>query len=82
MNEFLEENYSFLVMITSIIYCMLGFILIFFNTPQTSIYAPYRKSKRLLATGMLIMSIDIWIWLACFNGEWTYAYDWEASLGV
>lgn len=80
MNEFLEENYSFLVTMTSIIYCMLGFVLIFFNTPQTSIYAPYRKSKRLLATGMLIMSIDIWIWLASFNGVWTYSYDWEASL--
>ena len=79
MNEFLEENYSFLVTMTSIIYCMLGFVLIFFNTPQTSIYAPYRKSKRLLATGMLIMSIDIWIWLACFNGEWTYTNDWEVS---
>ena len=79
MNEFLEENYSFLVTMTSIIYCMLGFVLIFFNTPQTSVYAPYRKSKRLLATGMLIMSIDIWIWLACFNGEWTYTSDWEVS---
>lgn len=79
MNEFLEENYSFLVTMTSIIYCMLGFVLIFFNTPQTSIYAPYRKSKRLLATGMLIMSIDIWIWLASFNGEWTYTNDWEVS---
>lgn len=82
MNEFLEENYSFLAMMTSIIYCMLGFVLIFFNTPQTSIYAPYRKSKRLLATGMLIMSIDIWIWLACFNGVWTYSYDWEVSLDI
>lgn len=50
MNEFLEENFSYLVTMTSIIYCMLGFFLIFFNTPQTSIYAPYRKSKRLLAT--------------------------------
>ena len=80
MNEFLEDNFPFLVMMTSIIYCMLGFVLIFFNTPQTSIYAPYRKSKRLLATGMLIMSIDIWIWLANFNGVWTYSYDWEVSL--
>lgn len=34
MNEFLEENYSYLVTMTSIIYCMLGFVLIFFNTPQ------------------------------------------------
>lgn len=33
MNEFLEENYSYLVTMTSIIYCMLGFVLIFFNTP-------------------------------------------------
>lgn len=82
MNEFLEENYSFLVMMTSIIYCMLGFVLIFFNTPQNSIYTPYRKSKRLLATGMLTMSIDIWIWLASFNGVWTYSYDWEVSLDI
>lgn len=82
MNEFLEENYSYLVTMTSIIYCMLGFVLIFFNTPQTSIYAPYRKSKRLLATGMFIMSIDIWIWLASFNGVWTYSYDWEVSLDI
>lgn len=80
MNEFLEENFSYLVTMTSIIYCMLGFFLIFFNTPQTSIYAPYRKSKRLLATAMFIMSIDIWIWLASFNGVWTYSYDWEVSL--
>lgn len=55
MNEFLEENFSYLVTMTSIIYCMLGFFLIFFNTPQTSIYAPYRKSKRLLATGMFMI---------------------------
>ena len=80
MNEFLEEKFSYLAMMTSIIYCMLGFVLIFFNTPQTSIYAPYRKSKRLLATGMFIMSIDMWIWLASFNGVWTYTYDWEVSL--
>ncbi len=25
MNEFLEENFSYLVTMTSIIYCMLGF---------------------------------------------------------
>ena len=25
------------------------------------------------------MSIDIWIWLACFNGVWTYTDDWEVS---
>ena len=80
MNEFLEEKFSYLAMMTSIIYCMLGFVLIFFNTPQTSIYAPYRKSKRLLATGMFIMSINMWIWLASFNGVWTYTHDWEVSL--
>lgn len=43
MNEFLEEKFSYLAMMTSIIYCMLGFVLIFFNTPQTSIYAPYES---------------------------------------
>lgn len=79
MNEFLEHNFPFLVTMTSIIYCILGLVLIFFKTPVSSIYTPYRKSKRLLAIGMWIMSINIWIWLASFNGEWTHANDWVES---
>lgn len=79
MSSFLERNFTYLVTMTSIIYCILGLVLIFFKSPKTDVYAPYRKSKWLLAAGMWMTSINIWIWLATFNGLWTLENEWVAS---
>ena len=79
MISFLERNFTYLVTMTSIIYCILGLVLIFFKSPKTDVYAPYRKSKWLLAAGMWMTSINIWIWLATFNGLWTRENAWVAS---
>lgn len=79
MIHFLERNFTYLVTMTSIIYCILGLVLIFFKSPKTDVYAPYRKSKWLLAAGMWMTSINIWIWLATFNGLWTRENEWVAS---
>ena len=80
MISFLERNFTYLVTMTSFIYCILGLVLIFFKSPKTDVYAPYRKSKWLLAAGMWMTSINIWIWLATFNGLWTRENAWVASL--
>lgn len=79
MISFLERNFTNLVTMTSFIYCILGLVLIFFKSPKTDVYAPYRKSKWLLAAGMWMTSINIWIWLATFNGLWTRENAWVAS---
>ena len=79
MIHFLERDFTYLVTMTSIIYCILGLVLIFFKSPKTDVYAPYRKSKWLLAAGMWMTSINIWIWLATFNGLWTRENAWVAS---
>lgn len=79
MISFLERNFTYLVTMTSFIYCILGLVLIFFKSPKTGVYAPYRKSKWLLAAGMWMTSINIWIWLAIFNGLWTRENAWVAS---
>lgn len=79
MISFLERNFTYLVTMTSIIYCILDLVLIFFKSPKTDVYAPYRKSKWLLAAGMWMTSINIWIWLATFNGLWTLENEWVAS---
>lgn len=79
MIHFLERNFTYLVTMTSIIYCILGLVLIFFKSPKNDVYAPYRKSKWMLATGMWMTSINIWIWLATFNGLWTLENEWVAS---
>lgn len=79
MISFLERNFTYLVTMTSFIYCILGLVLIFFKSPKTDVYAPYRKSKWLLAAGMWMTSINIWIWLATFNGLWTLENEWVAS---
>ena len=79
MIHFLERNFTYLVTMTSFIYCILGLVLIFFKSPKTDVYAPYRKSKWLLAAGMWMTSINIWIWLATFNGLWTRENEWVAS---
>ena len=79
MIHFLERNFIYLVTMTSIIYCILGLVLIFFKSPKTDVYAPYRKSKWMLAAGMWMISINIWIWLATFNGLWTRENEWVAS---
>ena len=76
---FLERNFTYLVTMTSIIYCILGLVLIFFKSPKTEVYAPYRKSKWMLAAGMWMISINIWIWLATFTGLWTCENAWVAS---
>lgn len=80
MISFLERNFIYLVTMTSIIYCILGLVLIFFKSPKNDVYSPYRKSKWLLAAGMWMTSINIWIWLATFNGLWTLENEWVASL--
>ena len=79
MIHFLERDFTYLVTMTSIIYCILGLVLIFFKSPKNDVYAPYRKSKWLLAAGMWMTSINIWIWLATFNGLWTRENEWVAS---
>lgn len=79
MIHFLERNFTYLVTMTSIIYCILGLVLIFFKSPKNDVYAPYRKSKWMLAAGMWMTSINIWIWLATFNGLWTRENAWVAS---
>ena len=79
MIHFLERNFTYLVTMTSIIYCILGLVLIFFKSPKTDVYAPYRKSKWMLAAGMWMTSINIWIWLATFTGLWTRENAWVAS---
>ena len=79
MIHFLERNFTYLVTMTSIIYCILGLVLIFFKSPKTDVYAPYRKSKWMLAAGMWMISINIWIWLATFTGLWTRENAWVAS---
>ena len=80
MIHFLERNFTYLVTMTSIIYCILGLVLIFFKSPKNDVYAPYRKSKWMLAAGMWMTSINIWIWLATFTGLWTRENEWVASL--
>ena len=79
MIHFLERNFTYLVTMTSIIYCILGLVLIFFKSPKNDVYAPYRKSKWMLAAGMWMTSINIWIWLATFTGLWTRENAWIAS---
>ena len=79
MIHFLERNFTYLVTMTSIIYCILGLVLIFLKSPKTDVYAPYRKSKWMLAAGMWMISINIWIWLATFTGLWTRENAWVAS---
>ena len=79
MISFLERNFTYLVTMTSIIYSILGLVLIFFKSPKTDVYAPYRKSKWMLAAGMWMISINIWIWLATFTGLWTRENAWVAS---
>ena len=79
MIGFLERNFTYFVTMTSFIYCILGLVLIFFKSPKTAVYAPYRKSKWLLAAGMWMTSITIWVWLATFNGLWTRENAWVAS---
>ena len=79
MIHFLERNFTYLVTMTSIIYCILGLVLIFFKSPKNDVYAPYRKSKWMLAAGMWMISINIWIWLATFTGLWTCENAWVAS---
>ena len=79
MIHFLERDFTYLVTMTSIIYCILGLVLIFFKSPKTDVYAPYRKSKWMLAAGMWMTSITIWVWLATFNGLWTRENAWVAS---
>lgn len=79
MISFLERNFTYLVTMTSIIYCILGLVLIFFKSPKNDVYAPYRKSKWMLAAGMWMTSINIWIWLATFTGLWTRENEWVTS---
>lgn len=79
MISFLERNFTYLVTMTSFIYCILGLVLIFFKSPKNDVYSPYRKSKWLLSAGMWMTSINIWIWLATFNGLWTLENEWVAS---
>lgn len=79
MIHFLERNFTYLVTMTSIIYCILGLVLIFFKSPKSDVYAPYRKSKWMLAAGMWMTSINIWIWLATFTGLWTCENAWVES---
>ena len=66
MIHFLEQNFVELVTITSMIYLMLAIILFLFKTPETKVYKPFRRSKSLMAGGMLLISLNIYMGLDCF----------------
>lgn len=70
MIHFLEQYFVELVTITSIIYLTLATILLLYQTPDTAVYKTFRRSKRLMAGGMLLISLNIWIWIASFTGSW------------
>uniref|UniRef100_UPI003FEF09BB hypothetical protein n=1 Tax=Prevotella sp. TaxID=59823 RepID=UPI003FEF09BB len=71
MIHFLEQHFVELVTITSIIYLTLATILLLCQTPDTAVYKTFRRSKRLMAGGMVLISLNIWIWIASFTGSWT-----------
>ena len=82
MIHFLEQNFVELVTITSTIYLMLAIILLLFKTPDTKVYKTFRRSKRLMAGGMLLISLNIWIWIASFTGTWTEYNNWVPCFDI
>ena len=82
MIHFLEQNFVGLITVTSTIYLMLAIILLLFKTPDTKVYKPFRKSKRLMAGGMLLISLNIWIWIASFTGSWTKYNNWVPCFDI
>ena len=82
MIHFLEQNFVGLVTITSTIYLMLAIILLLVKTPDTDVYNPFRRSKRLMAGGMLLISLNIWIWIASFTGSWTEYNNWVPCFDI
>lgn len=82
MIHFLEQNFVGLVTITSTIYLMLAIILLLFKTPDTKVYKPFRRSKRLAVGGMLLISLNIWIWIASFTGSWTEYNNWVPCFDI
>ena len=76
MIHFLELHFVELVTITSIIYLTLATILLLYQTPDTAVYKTFRRSKRLMAGGMMLISLNIWIWIASFTGSWTEYNNW------
>ena len=82
MIHFLEQNFVELVTITSTIYLMLAIILLLFKTPDTKVYKTFRRSKILMAGGMLLISLNIWIWIASFTGTWTEYNNWVPCFDV
>ncbi len=53
MIHFLEQHFVELVTVTSIIYLTLAIILLLYKTPDTAVYKTFRRSKRLMAGGMV-----------------------------
>ena len=82
MIHFLEQNFVELVTITSMIYLILAVILFLFKTPDTKVYKPFRRSKSLMAGGMLLISLNIWIWIASFTGSWTKYNNWVPCFDI
>ena len=82
MIHLLEQNFVGLVTITSTIYLMLAIILLLYKTPDTKVYKTFRRSKKLMAGGMLLISLDIWIWIASFTGSWTEYNNWVPCFDI
>lgn len=82
MIHFLEQNFVELVTITSMIYLILAVILFLFKTPDTKVYKTFRRSKSLMAGGMLLISLNIWIWIASFTGSWTEYNNWVPCFDI
>lgn len=61
---------------------MLAIILFLFKTPDTKVYKPFRRSKSLMAGGMLLISLNIWIWIASFTGSWTKYNNWVPCFDI
>ncbi len=82
MIHFLELHFVELVTITSIIYLTLATILLLYQTPDTAVYKTFRRSKRLMAGGMMLISLNIWIWIASFTGSWTEYNNWVPCFDI
>lgn len=70
MIDFLEHYFSTLVLCAGTIYITLSIVLTSFKVPDNPDYAPYCLSKKLLALTFVVVSFNIFLWVATFSGNW------------
>lgn len=70
--DLLKSYFPELIQCAATTYLAFAVFIACFRVPETDTYNPYRRSKRLLSAALMVISVNLFAWMAMYDGDWTH----------